>query len=989
MSEQDRAHLNSLPPAVGLWLHDVCNRFEAAWRDGRRPRLEEYLGDASEPGRSPLLRELILLDVEYRRQQGEAAHANDYCLFFPTEPPDWLVRELAVCERAGRYRLEAEIGRGGMGVIYRAHDPDLDRTLAVKVLREHDRDHPEARDRFLKEAHITARLQHPNIPSVHEHGRLPDGRPFFAMKLIQGRTLSQLLSECPSAAPELPRTLQVFVQVCQAVAYAHSQGVIHRDLKPSNVMVGAFGEVQVMDWGVAKLLGEQGRGEDRDPATDGVAEGRAGMIDAPTTCGPNHGTRPGAVMGSSRYMPPEQARGKVDLLGPRCDVFSLGAILCEILTGKPPYTGAPGEDVQEQAKAADLTAAWARLDGCGADAELVQLAKACLASDREARPADAGAVAAAVATFQAGVEARLRQAEVETAQARVQVREGRKRRRLRLVLSTSLLGLLLVGGRIGWLMHQRRVERDREVTAHLGRAGELLYQERWKEARKALEQAHERLGASAPEGLRQRLEQARRDLDLSFELDAIRLRKATLVEGKIFNVEETDREYEQTFRQAGLGVPLGEDAGAVAARVSAAPIKEQLVAALDDWAASTKDPKRRGWLLAVARQADPDPLRNRFRDPEGWASRPALSRLLEQAQNPAMSPQLVGAFAKRCCQAGMDPLPVLRAAQLRHHGDFWLNLYLADVLREYKKPEEAIGFYTTALRIRPDTAGVYNNLGNALRAVGDLEGAIVAHTKSLELHPQSAIAHTNLGNALYKKGDLPGAIASYHKALELDRTYALTYYNLGFAFRNKGDLSDSLTAFQKGEALGFPLAAQRVREAQRLIELDGKLPAIQRGDYTPPDAAECIEVARLCSIRKLPATAARLYEEAFAPERKLSYDVQVHNRYAAARAAALAAAGKGEDAAKLPDRRRADLRQRTLDWLQKDLTSWTKAAAIPDTHSRIREVLQSWQKDPDLASVRDEQLSEPEREAWKKLWAQVDQVLSRVSPARSLQPPPN
>src|SRR5262245_7014683 len=157
MNEWDRTRLGSLPPTVGLWVHDVCNRFEAAWRAGRRPRIEEYLGDAPEPGRAALLSELILLDLDYRRQRGDTAHADDYRPLFPAALPGWLTRELAFCERAGRYRLEGEVGRGGMGVVYRAHDPDLGRDLAVKVLHEADRDHPAARERFLKETHVTAR----------------------------------------------------------------------------------------------------------------------------------------------------------------------------------------------------------------------------------------------------------------------------------------------------------------------------------------------------------------------------------------------------------------------------------------------------------------------------------------------------------------------------------------------------------------------------------------------------------------------------------------------------------------------------------------------------------------------------------------------------------------------------------------------------------------------------------------------------------------
>ena len=143
-----------------------------------------------------------------------------------------------------------------MGVVLRASDPDFGRTLAVKVLLEHRRGDEATVRRFLDEARLCGQLQHPGIPPVHEMGTLPDGRPYFAMKLVKGETLAALLDRRTSPANDLPGFLAIFEQVCQTVAYAHSRGVMHRDLKPSNVMVGAFGEVQVMDWGLAKLLAQ-------------------------------------------------------------------------------------------------------------------------------------------------------------------------------------------------------------------------------------------------------------------------------------------------------------------------------------------------------------------------------------------------------------------------------------------------------------------------------------------------------------------------------------------------------------------------------------------------------------------------------------------------------------------------------------------------------------------------------------------------------------
>src|SRR6516162_10135913 len=172
--------------------------------------------------------------------------------------PVALASPVAGLPRVPGYEVEAVLGYGGMGVVYRATDGTLGREVAVKVLLDRfTRDSGSVR-RFAEEARITAQLQHPGIPPVHELGTLPDGRPFLAMKLIKGQTLDALLASRPEPSVERGRFVAVFEQLCQAVAYAHAHGVIHRDLKPGNVMVGSFGEVQVMDWGLAKVLASGG-----------------------------------------------------------------------------------------------------------------------------------------------------------------------------------------------------------------------------------------------------------------------------------------------------------------------------------------------------------------------------------------------------------------------------------------------------------------------------------------------------------------------------------------------------------------------------------------------------------------------------------------------------------------------------------------------------------------------------------------------------------
>lgn len=195
------------------------------------------------------------------------------------------------------YELLDQIGRGGMGVVYRARDLTLKRDVAVKFLQERFAGQVEATKRFVEESLITAQLQHSAIPAIYQVGTAADGRPFLAMKLIRGRALDELLKERAGSAVDRPRFLAVFEQITQAVAYAHSKGIIHSDLKPANVMVGEFGEVQVMDWGLAKSLRDSGAaGAAVAPAEPGVPQKGSGTAwqttpalssVRPLTCLPN------------------------------------------------------------------------------------------------------------------------------------------------------------------------------------------------------------------------------------------------------------------------------------------------------------------------------------------------------------------------------------------------------------------------------------------------------------------------------------------------------------------------------------------------------------------------------------------------------------------------------------------------------------------------------------------------------------------------------
>ncbi len=217
-------------------------------------------------------------------------------------------------EPGERYRLGARIARGGMGEVITAHDADIGRDVAIKRLRAPNPT-PHALARFLREARIQGRLDHPAIVPVHELAYDESGRPFFVMKKLSGTTLAQILST-PSARFTRQQLLRAFADVCLAIEFAHTRGVIHRDIKPANILLGDFGEVYVLDWGIARVS------TDREVAAPIDDDGAFGVV----------ATRPGAAIGTRGYMPPEQAHGEV--VDERADVYALGCVLFEILTGR-------------------------------------------------------------------------------------------------------------------------------------------------------------------------------------------------------------------------------------------------------------------------------------------------------------------------------------------------------------------------------------------------------------------------------------------------------------------------------------------------------------------------------------------------------------------------------------------------------------------------------------------------------------------------------
>ena len=287
-------------------------------------------------------------------------------------------RELDLPGLPGRYAVQRVLGAGGMGMVYLANDRLLEVTTALKVLASDLLRDGASLGRFTNEARVTAQLRHPGIVAVLDRGELDDGRPWYTMTLVQGRTFTAIVDEAWQDGPPDPaqqrHLLDLLRRACQAMAYAHVNGVVHRDLKPDNLMVGAFGQVLVMDWGLARRL-------------DGSAAESTASGELPPVTLEAGRTAHGAVVGTPAWMAPEQARGELDQIGPPADVYALGAVLHRLLTGRDLYVGSAIAILRQ------VLAGPPVLDLPGVDPELADICERALEWEIEDRLADAGELA--------------------------------------------------------------------------------------------------------------------------------------------------------------------------------------------------------------------------------------------------------------------------------------------------------------------------------------------------------------------------------------------------------------------------------------------------------------------------------------------------------------------------------------------------------------------------------------------------------------------
>jgi tetratricopeptide (TPR) repeat protein/tRNA A-37 threonylcarbamoyl transferase component Bud32 len=729
-----------------------------------------------------------------------------------------------------------------MGVVYRARDVALDRDVAVKLLSQRYPPDSLPAQRFLSEAHIAGQLQHPGIPAVHQVGTLRDGRPFLAMKLIRGSTLEAILKRRTDPAAERGRLLAIFEAACQAVGFAHAHRVIHRDLKPANVMVGSFGEVQVMDWGLAKVLGEQ-----TSATTDELAAVQTqAWTEVHSTPELASQTQAGSLVGTPAFISPEQAVGEIERVNERSDVFGLGALLAVILTGKPPYVGESYESVRVQAVRGTLADCFARLDASGAESEWVALCKQCLAFEPADRPADAGAVATAVAELRAAADERARRAELdkvrvegEKAASEARAVERRKRRRLAAV-AAAVLTMAVVGGLTAVLAVQRQANANLTATnreladeqAKVQAKNVELADEQAKVRTKNVELAEEQAKVQA------RFDMAARAIamfhtgvseDMLLKNAEFKvLRTKLLKEAAAFYADlekllagQTDAKSRQALAAAYF--QLGELTDKIGDKQEALEVHRKALALRRELAATAgTDAQNR---LDVARSvAAVGGLLKRTGDHAG-----ALAAFEEQRE---LTERLAAEHSTDAVRS--------RLASSHHN--------IASELSDTGKLGEALASYRKALAIeqnladanpavsefQSDLAASHDGLGAVLWLIWKPEEALASFREGLAIRQKLADAnptvtkfqgdlaasHINIGALLILTGKLEEALASNRQALAIEqkladanpavtdfqRDLAANHFNIGDMLREIGKPEEALASYRQALAIDQKLA---------------------------------------------------------------------------------------------------------------------------------------------------------------------------------------
>jgi serine/threonine-protein kinase len=728
--------------------------------------------------------------------------------------------------RVPGHELLGELGRGAMGVVYKARQVGLDRVVALKMILAGGQAGEQDQARFRSEAQAAARLRHPNIVAVHEVDEFEVGEqvrlPFFSLELVEGGTLAQRLQ----GAPQPPREAAALVEVlARAIQHAHENGVVHRDLKPANVLLAADGTPKVSDFGLAKRL-----------------DGAPGQ------------TASGAVMGTPSYMAPEQAQGKSKEIGPAADVYALGAVLYEMLTGRPPFKGERAVDTLLQVIQDDPVPPRRLVPGVPRDLETICLK--CLRKEPHRRYASALDLAEDLRRFQGGepiVARPVRWPERAVKWAR------RRPAAAGLVAALVLLVGLGGAGGAGWqqrrqqerLVRVARQERAAErAEAALEQVGQLRRRMHWQEAGVLLDQARDAVKEAEDDRLVAKLQQTEAGLALAQGLYRVREQAAAVVAGT-FNPWAVKDRYPAVFLEHGLDV-LNGPVEALAERIRASAARDEALAALDDWARFEPDETRQLQLLRLTAAVDPE---NRWRkqllQPGALRDRPRLRALLAEAKGEGLAPSTAVLLARLLGDSTPEALELLARVRERAPDDFWLNFTLAAKLvvskgkyveaRDRGRQEEAIGYFRAAVAVKRDSPVAHNDLGGALHDRGDLAGATRSYREAIRLDPLFVLAHNNLGIALRDRGRLEEAVRCHRKAIRLAPRDASVHANLGITLHALRDVKGAIRSYREAIRLSpkLALAHNNLGSALRACgDLDGSLRSHRKAVRLDPEDAE-------------------------------------------------------------------------------------------------------------------------------------------------------